>query len=279
MTGTKGPRLKGYTIFASLVLGIASSLVQGFTLSAWPHRPPRHRSTITTDLHVLGANKQDAVATATKDALRVTTPLSDVTNLVTASPFSYVNFAKDYPFANNLLIATTKTAAADLLAQVVIAQTPLADIDWQRSGLFCLFGCLYLGAFQYAYQVQIFKRLFDVDRFTQQTWSAKLQDQEGLQALAAQTALDLTVLTIIYLPTFYIFKSAVFSASLDPSVWLSTGWDNYLLNFVKDETDLLKVWLPADLVCFSVPLYLRMPLRHVVSFVWTAYLSFARGGH
>lgn len=113
---------------------------------------------------------------------------NDLTNLQ-PSPFSYVQFAKTYPFANNLLIATTKTAAANLLAQLVIAQTPVTDIDCQRSLLFRLFGCLYLGAYQYAY-----KRLFNVDRFTQQTWSAKLHDREGLQALAAQTALDLSVL-------------------------------------------------------------------------------------
>lgn len=57
--------------------------------------------------------------------------------------------------ANNLMIATTKTAAADLLAQIVIAQTPLSEVDLQRSFLFCMFGCLYLGAFQYLYQVQV----------------------------------------------------------------------------------------------------------------------------
>lgn len=191
----------------------------------------------------------------------------------------YVDFAQRYPFANNLLIATTKTAAADLLAQTVISGTPITEIDLQRSLLFCLFGAIYLGGFQYLYQVQIFKRLFDVDRFTQQPWKDKLRDTEGLQALAAQTVLDLTVLTIIYLPTFYIFKASVFSGSYDPAVWVSAGLDSYQTNFAKDEVDLIKVWLPADLVCFSVPLYLRLPVRHVVSFVWTAYLSFARGGH
>ena len=137
-----------------------------------------------------------------------------------------------------------------------------------------------MGGFQYLYQVQIFKRLFfDVDKFTSQSWSEKLQDGLGLKALAAQTALDLGVLTAIYLPTFYIFKASVFSGSLDPSIWMNTGVTNYQTNFAKDELDLIRVWLPADLVCFSVPLYLRLPVRHIVSFVWTAYLSFARGGH
>lgn len=196
---------------------------------------------------------------------------------VTSGGFSYGDFAKNYPFVNNVGIATCKTAAADLLAQVVIAQTP--DIDWQRSLLFCAFGAIYLGGFQYLYQVQVFKRLFDVDKFTSQPWADKLQDGPGLRALAAQTALDLGVLTFIYLPTFYIFKAGVFSGSADPAVWASSGLESFTTNFSKDEFDLIRVWLPADLVCFSVPLYLRLPVRHVVSFVWTAYLSFARGGH
>lgn len=193
--------------------------------------------------------------------------------------FSYGTFAKQNPFANNLLIATTKTAAADLLAQTVISQTPLAELDLQRSLLFCLFGAVYLGGFQYLYQVQIFKKLFDIDKFTSQPWADKLKDGPGLQSLAAQTALDLTILTLIYLPTFYVFKASVFSGSPDPAVWIGSGLESYITNFAKDEFDLIRVWLPADLICFSVPLHLRLPVRHVVSFVWTAYISFSRGGH
>jgi len=196
-----------------------------------------------------------------------------------AGGLSYGEFAKNYPFANNIAIATVKTAMADLLAQVVIGQTPIAEVDVARSLLFCGFGAIYLGGFQYLYQVNIFKKIFDVDAFTSQPWADKVKDEDGLKALAAQTALDLTVLTLIYLPTFYIFKAGVFSGSMDPSVWASSGIENYQENFSKDEFDLIRVWLPADLVCFSVPLYLRLPVRHIVSFVWTAYLSFARGGH
>lgn len=193
--------------------------------------------------------------------------------------WSYGEFAKTYPNVNNIGIATIKTASADLLAQIVIAQTPISDIDWQRAFLFCAFGALYLGAFQYWYQVNIFKKLFDVDKFTSQPWADKLKDKDGLVSLGAQTAVDLTVLTLVYLPTFYIFKAGVFSGSADPSMWISQGIENYSTNFAKDEFDLIRVWAPADLVCFSVPLYLRLPVRHVVSFVWTAYLSFSRGGH
>jgi len=209
----------------------------------------------------------------------INTNEAELSSAATEGGFSYGDFARNYPFVNNIGIATCKTAAADLLAQTVIAQTPVSDIDWQRSLLFCAFGAIYLGGFQYLYQVQVFKRLFDVDSFTSQPWADKLQDGPGLRALAAQTALDLGVLTLVYLPTFYIFKAGVFSGSMDPAVWASTGLESYTTNFAKDELDLVRVWLPADLVCFSVPLYLRLPVRHIVSFVWTAYLSFARGGH
>eukprot|EP00984_Skeletonema_dohrnii_P005733 scaffold2026_cov117-Skeletonema_dohrnii-CCMP3373.AAC.6 len=181
------------------------------------------------------------------------------------SSWSYAEFAQTYPNVNNIGIATIKTASADLLAQVAIAHTPVSDLDWERAFLFCAFGAVYLGAFQYWYQVNIFKKVFDVDKFTSQSWGDKLKDTEGLKSLFAQTALDLT--------------AGVFSGSPDPSVWLSSGLDSYTTNFSKDEFDLVRVWAPADLICFSVPLYLRLPVRHVVSFVWTAYLSFARGGH
>ncbi|KAL3903053.1 MAG: hypothetical protein SGARI_005552 [Bacillariaceae sp.] len=196
--------------------------------------------------HLFQSSKTD-VATTDNEAEVVSADPVLVENVQTGDDNAYVTFAKNNPFANNLLIATGKTAAADLFAQTAIAHKSLAEVDIQQSTLFCLFGCVYLGAFQYLYQVQVFKRLFDVDKFTSQSLQDKLQDIPGLKALGAQTGLDLTVLTLVYLPTFYVFKAGVFSGSMDPSVWFSTGIDNFTTNFSKDEADLLKVWLPADL--------------------------------
>uniref|UniRef100_A0A7S2Y140 Uncharacterized protein n=1 Tax=Entomoneis paludosa TaxID=265537 RepID=A0A7S2Y140_9STRA len=261
------------SIFILFTLVFGDSTVSGFA-------PAPRRATPNTAVHLIPSGSKTTVAEPRETS---TTPseTNDLATRLQTSSFSYVDFAQTNPFANNLLIATTKTAAADFLAQTVVAQVPLAEVDWQRSLLFCLFGCLYLGGFQYFYQVQVFKKSFDVEGFTQQSLSEKLVDTQGLQALAAQTALDLTVLTVIYLPTFYIFKASVFggTGTIDPATWISTGLHNYQSNFAKDEWDLLRVWFPADLVCFSVPLYLRLPVRHIVSFVWTAYLSFSRGGH
>ena len=268
-------------------LGISSS-----SAAAIGKRPHQYASVLTPSLHsstiVLQQSSKPQVSTYSKDlvdksrtmASSTLEPVDDsLSYLLQTSSNTYMQFAKENPLVNSIAIASVKTAAADLLAQTVIGGASLGEIDLPRCLLFFLFGGLYSGAFQYVYQVQIFKQLFDVDKFTQQSWSDKLRDTEGLKSLAAQTALDLLVLTAMYLPAFYIFKASVFEGTLDPSVWFSVGSDNYLHNFSKDEFDLVRVWFPADLVCFSVALYLRLPVRHIVSFVWTAYLSFARGGH
>lgn len=192
--------------------------------------------------------------------------------------WSYVHFAKTFPFTNNVIIATMKTSAADLVAQCVIERKPLTEVDWKRNLVFCMFGASYLGAFQYWYQVNVFKRLFPgVEAFTSQPWLAKLKDVPGLAALGAQIVLDLSMLSFVYLPTFYVFKGFVFGKTWDPQDWVQDGVGNYTKNFTKDAYDVVRVWGPADLVCFSVPLWLRLPVRHVVSFFYTAYLSAMRG--
>jgi hypothetical protein len=202
----------------------------------------------------------------------------DAIETINDGGWSYTKFAKTYPNANNLAIASVKTACADLVAQVAVSHTPIAGIDWTRTFLFFSFGFFYMGAFQYWYQVNIFKKFFDVDKFTSQSWGDKLKDKDGLISLAQQTVVDMTVSTLIYLPTFYVFKQSIFSGTTDPSIWLSQGLENYSANFAKDELDLIRIWGPADFVCFSVPLYLRLPARHAVSFVYIAYFSFLRAG-
>ena len=270
---------KKVLVTALLVLSLSAPQTEAFHTQALSRSSHRHTTSVNWALHLSTKTNTKTVSKSDNTKSLGSDDDSSISYAEQSSTFSYVDFAQNYPFVNNIMIATTKTAAADLLAQTVIGGTPLTEIDLQRSLLFCLFGAVYLGGFQYLYQVQIFKKLFDVDKFTSQTLEEKLQDVPGLKALGAQTILDLTVLTAIYLPTFYIFKASVFSGSLDPSVWIDTGISNFQTNFAKDEFDLLRVWAPADIICFSVPLYLRLPVRHIVSFVWTAYLSFARGGH
>lgn len=195
------------------------------------------------------------------------------------SSFDYASFAKDFPLFNNMAIASCKAAIADLFAQTIIAQYGLEGVDWQRTFLFCLFGAFYQGGFQYLYQVNVFSKLFDVEKFTSQSWIEKLRDGPGLRSLALQVMLDLMIMSSIYLPTYYTFKASIFSGTMDPTVWLQDGIACYGSHFSTDETDLLRIWLPADLLCFSVPLILRLPLRQVISLFYTAYLSSSSFGH
>lgn len=59
------------------------------------------------------------------------------------------SFAKENPFVFQLGVATGKTSAADLLAQVVAEKKSFDEIDWKRNFIFVVFGFAYLGAFQY----------------------------------------------------------------------------------------------------------------------------------
>lgn len=203
-------------------------------------------------------------------------PAQSRVKALSTSGGGYAEFARNRPAENGIILAGVKTAAADALAQ---AATPGA-FDLKRNAIFGLFGALYLGAFQYWYQVNIFKKVFtSTERFTSQSFAAKLEDTEGLIQLAAQIVVNLTILACIYLPTFYLFKAVFFSDCGFPLGCCESTWKTYTTNLGTDLPALLKCWGPADLVCFSVPLYLRIPIRHLVSFCWTIYLSLSRGAN
>ena len=144
--------MKNITIL--FLVGLVS-FSSGFSLAPKSSTSSRNLSS-RLSLSTKTKTKDSSTAKNEKVAENYATDPSNIQKRVeSSSGFSYVEFAKENPFANNLMIATTKTAAADLLAQTVIAQTPLTEVDLQRSFLFCLFGCIYLGAFQYLYQVQV----------------------------------------------------------------------------------------------------------------------------
>ena len=186
----------------------------------------------------------------------------------------YGQWAKDNAAANGIIIGAFKTAAADLMAQVSDSES---DFDLKRNLLFFAFGGAYLGAFQYWYQVNIFSKVFtSTARFTSESLAEKAKDVDGLVQLAFQIALNLTILSVVYLPTFYLFK-ALFFSDCGLASCFSDAWATYTSNLETDLPALIRCWAPADLVCFSVPLYLRIPIRHLVSFCWTIYLSLARG--
>lgn len=50
------------------------------------------------------------------------------------------SFPKTNPFAFQLLVATGKTSAADIVVQVVAERKKWDEIDWKRNGIFVVFG-------------------------------------------------------------------------------------------------------------------------------------------
>lgn len=220
------------------------------------------------------------VATAAEDRLP---PLQDRSRRLPLSSLlnRYKSFAHSFPLPNNMMIAALKASTADVFAQLAVAHTALPELDLSRTCLFCAFGALYQGGFQYLYQVNLFSKLFtNVEQFTCQPWQQKIRDVDGLRTLAVQVVLDLIVMASVYLPTYYAFKAGMFSGGgedgtivMDPTFWFQDGLATYASHLDRDLTDLLRVWLPTDLICFSAPLVLRLPLRQFVSLFYTAYLS------
>jgi hypothetical protein len=70
------------------------------------------------------------------------------------------SWAKENPFLFQLGVATVKTSAADLVAQMVAERKSLDEVDWKRNAIFVVFGFAYLGGFQYWLMVNKYRQWF-----------------------------------------------------------------------------------------------------------------------
>ena len=91
---------------------------------------------------------------------------------------------------------------------------------------------------------------------------------------------------LIYYPVFYVFKESVQGAKNgDGAVVeqrgateiISKAFSKYKENLKADIIAFAKLWVPGDLIIYSLPIWLRLPVNHAVSFVWTCILSVMRG--
>jgi len=214
-------------------------------------------------------------------SIKLTKPQNTATRLSssTSSGNSITSFPKKNPFAFQLIVATCKTSAADLLVQVVAEKRKFDEIDWKRNGIFVVFGFAYLGGFQWWLMVTKYRQWFPtMDRFAKLSFAAKLKDKAGLLDAAKMVVFDVVVhLPMIYFPTYYTVKEFVSMKSYNPVDWVQDGCTKYAGNMKEDLTAMIKLWGPSDCVQFVLPLHIRMPFRHLVSFFWTAYVSFTRG--
>lgn len=190
-----------------------------------------------------------------------------------------MNIAKEHPFAFQLAIATGKTSAADLMCQMVAERKSLNEVDWKRNAVFVVFGFAYLGCFQYYIQVTKYRQWFPtMDRFAKLPFAEKLKDTAGILDAAKMVLFDVVVhLPLMYFPTYYAVKESVGGQTWNPVDWVKDGVTKYANNAQEDLTAMIKLWGPSDCVQFVLPVHIRLPFRHVVSFFWTAYVSFTRG--
>lgn len=201
-------------------------------------------------------------------------PLIDAVKTETSS-----SWAKENPFLFQLGVATVKTSAADMLAQVVAEKKSLKEVDFKRNFIFVVFGFAYLGVFQYWLMVTKFRKWFPtMDRFAKLPFAEKLKDTAGIIDAGKMVLFDVIIhLPVIYFPTYYTVKEFVSGQSWNPADWVMDGASKYINNAKDDLTAMIKLWGPSDCIQFVLPVHIRLPFRHVVSFFWTAYVSFTRG--
>ena len=188
-------------------------------------------------------------------------------------------FPKENPFAFQLIIATGKTSAADLMTQMVAEGKSLNEVDWKRNGIFVVFGFAYLGGFQWWLMVNKYRQWFPtMDRFAKLPFAEKLKDTAGILDAGKMVLFDIFVhLPLMYFPTYYTVKEFVGGQSWNPAHWVKDGVTKYAGNLQEDLTAMVQLWGPSDCIQFVLPVHMRMPFRHLVSFFWTAYVSFTRG--
>lgn len=189
------------------------------------------------------------------------------------------SFAKRNPFIFQLGVATGKTAGADLIVQVVAEGKDIHEVDWRRNGIFVVFGFAYLGCFQYWLMVTKFGQWFPtMSRFANLRLADKLKDTAGMLDAGKMVVFDIFVhLPLMYFPTYYAVKELVGGETWNPVDWVRDGVTKYSNNARDDLTAMVQLWGPSDCIQFALPVHIRMPFRHIVSFFWTAYVSFTRG--
>ena len=117
-----------------------------------------------------------------------------------------------------------------------------------------------------------------VEKFANSSMRDKLRDVPGMLTVVKQILLDVGFfLPCIYFPCFYTVKEIVQGKSYNPLDWFRDGVTKYYHNAPVDIKALWCFWGPGNVLVFTVPLWLRLPVRHVLSLGWTSYLSFLRG--
>jgi len=179
-------------------------------------------------------------------------------------------FPKRKPFLTSILCAVSSYSLADYCIQRMESD----EVDKKR--VVC-FGCIGLvnGLISWPLYVSLFAKLAPASlRFSNLSMAGKLKDKAGQLDVVKQVLLDNCLATpFVFLPVFYSFKTAMDSGSAD----IATAMTKLKTNCVEDNLASCKIWILGDIVAFSVPAYLRMPVLQAFNFTYIMALSKSRG--
>ena len=184
-----------------------------------------------------------------------------------------------HPIKFGVGISAIKTSAADFVAQRVVEGRD--TLDRRRTAIFFVWGAGYLGLVQYFIYVPTFTWLFpSAARFVALPWREKLACRAGQLDVLKQVGLDQFIHhPFMLFPCFYLVKETIEKPDAGAAAIWSEGRRKQLQNMREDCIVCWTTWIPAFLVNFSVmPMWGRVPFVAAVSFGFTTYFSFLRGG-
>lgn len=185
------------------------------------------------------------------------------------------SFPKRRPFATNIGLSLIVSGASDVVAQRAEGNNKL---DVRRMITFSSFG-LFMGVLHWHLYMTLYARLFPGGAtFANLSMRQKLSDKSGQCDVIKQVVADLAVwMPFFYFPIFYSFKTVQNNPEIDFAAVPSSAMQMYRETWFQDNTASLGVWIPGDIVSFTVPVWLRMPVCLSISFAWQALLSMTRG--
>lgn len=157
-------------------------------------------------------------------------------------------------------------AGADSPAPAATSLATAPGVDLRRVGLFAGFGATY-GAINH----NVFRLI------NAMPWPGRSTAAVGM------TAVDtLLHLPYLFMPLFYLAKEIAYADRLPEGVedlkgYVAKSWVTRQQNFVKDQSIIITVWAPIDLVMFRyVPLHLRTSFLSLPGLAFPVILSHCR---
>jgi len=183
------------------------------------------------------------------------------------------SFLKRHPLFSAVCITTCNAICADIVTQLVFEKA--ASLNVARTTVFGVFGCLYQGLVQYA--------------IVNGVWENVFPGSSKRNIVAKICAMNLLSDPLFFMPTFYIFKEIMVTAtsttapSAAAAAWsvgaiVKTALLNYKANCLVDWRNSWMVWFPGHAVTYGVmPQHKRIPWMAFLSFFYMCVLSLTRG--